>query len=363
LAAAANAVQTRTVSKTMCNPTQCRYLARNCHLVAAIASDGRISEVHPDSASALGYSAAKLADKPLSRLLPKDQHQHLARVLERSKTGQSVWDELALLAADRRRVPMLCCFQRLALPGTNGTLLLTGVRLDAFQAGGRTDAAALLGQLAFRCHGPAHRLMQAIEVILLQQPRSEAAERCRTELDALLDVMSRSISLPDAKRRRAAAGSRSPVDVVRVLDSAICLMDADPAYKGLRVELRPEEAAVWAAADPVGLVVLAMHLARNARDATLRSKSPRLLVNVHQAGGNVILEFMDNGSGLTREDLDCAFSPFFKNSPGSRETHTGLGLVTCSELVRYMGGRIRMESRPSRGTTVLVTLPAASPPK
>jgi PAS domain S-box-containing protein len=333
--------------------------------VAAVAPNGRIRDVHPDSAAALGYSAARLAGKPLSKLVPKDQCDHLARVLERSKTGQPVWDELAILSADRRRIPMLCCLQRLAQPGHNGTLLLTGVKLDAFQAGGRTDAAALLGQLAFRCHGPAHRLMQAIEVILLQQPWSEAAERCRTELDGLLDVMSRSISLPDAagKRRRAAAGSRKPVDVVRVLESAICLMDADPAYKGLRVELQPEAAAVWAAADPVGLAVVAMHLARNARDATLRSKSPRLLVNVHQAGGNVVMEFMDNGSGLTREDLDCAFSPFFKNPPGSRETHPGLGLVTCSELVRYMGGRIRMESRPSRGTTVLITLPAAAPPK
>ena len=348
----------------MCNPTQCRYLAQNSHLVAAIAPNGRIRDVHPDSASTLGYDAAKLAGKPLAKLVPKDQCGHLARVLERSKTGQPVWDELAILSADRRRIPMLCCLQRLAQPGENSTLLFTGVKLEVFQAGGRTDAAALLGQLAFRCHGPAHRLMQAIEVILLQQPWSEAAERCRTELDRLLDVMSRSISLPDAaSKRRRAAGSRSPVDVVRVLESALSLIDADPAYKGLRVELQPESAAVWAAADPVGLAVVAMHLTRNARDATLRSKSPRLLVNVHQAGGNVVLEFMDNGSGLTREDLDCAFSPFFKNPPDSRETHTGLGLVTCSELVRYMGGRIRMESRPSHGTTVLVTLPASPPPQ
>ena len=152
-----------------------------------------------------------------------------------------------------------------------------------------------------------------------------------------------------------------PVDVVRVLEEAARLIDLDPTYRDLEVMVRPEFAAIRATAHPVGLVFVALHLARNARDATTGARRPRLLIDVYQSGREVILEFKDNGAGLEAEDLSCAFAPFFKKSAGN-DGHTGLGLATCSELVRHMGGRMRMESRPPRGATVFVTLPAAPAP-
>ena len=155
-----------------------------------------------------------------------------------------------------------------------------------------------------------------------------------------------------------ACQSLGPVDVVRLLEEAVRLVDLDPACQDLEVMVRPEFAAIWAMVHPVGLVFVTLHLARNARDATTGIRHPRLLIDIYQSGQEVILEFKDNGPGLEAEDLSCAFAPFFKKSAGG-DSHTGLGLATCSELVRHMGGTIRMESRPPRGATVFVTLPAA----
>jgi len=339
----------------MCNPTQCRYLAHTMHFVATCEADGRLRGVEPAGAAALDRNPADLAGKPLIGLVPARHRPHLERILARCEAGQTVWDEVALEAADGRRVPMLCCFQRLIAPGERPGLLVTGLRLDLLEAGARTHVAAALGQLAFRCHTPAHRLMQALEAILMEYPWSEAAELCRQELDALLDAISQSVSSPRHRPNGAA------IDVVQVLETALRLADGEPEFKGLAVTLRPERASAWAAAHPVGLVFLALHLVRNARNATFAAKSPRLLVDVYRKDDRVVLEFADNGPGRPRKDAGIALSTFFKKAADGGAA--GLGLVTCSQLVRHMGGTIRVLGRAAKGTTVILTFPAAAPPK
>ncbi|MBE3099045.1 MAG: PAS domain-containing sensor histidine kinase [Planctomycetes bacterium] len=344
----------------MCNATQCRYLAQASHLVVTCEAGGRLRAVEAAGAAALGYSPSDLSGRSLFDLAAAQERPHLERILQRCQADQTVWDELTVRTASGRTVQMRCCFQRLVGPDPRGGVLVTGLRLDALEVARQAHLAAVLGRVAFRCHGPAHRLMTALEAALAQDPSSETVRRCRAELDTLLEVLTQSLSGSPACRGGAPPQGQA-VDVVAVLEAALRLADGDDEFRGLAVALRPERAAVWAATHPVGLVFLALHLVRNARDATGAVKSPRLLIDVYRDGNQVILAFADNGSGLPREDLGCAFSPCFKKKAGDTK-HTGLGLATCSEVVQCMGGTIRMQSRPSKGTTVLVTLPAAEGP-
>jgi signal transduction histidine kinase len=339
----------------MCNPTQCRYLAQASHLVVSLAANGTIRGASPDVAKTLGHDAASLSRKPFANLVAPDHRPRLRRTLERCRADQAAWEELVVIDSSGRRQALLCCFQRLAAPGDRGALLVTGLRLEEFADGGQMAAAAALGHLTFRCHSPAHRLMQAVEAILMQYPWCEAAERCRSELDRLLEVISQSVNLPPDGAGRA-------VDVVRAIETALRLVDGDPAYEGLEIVLRPERASAWTSVHPVGLIFVTLHLVRNARDATVGRKAARLLIDILPSDGAVVVEFKDNGEGLDRQGLSSALAPFFKAGCDS-DGHTGLGLATCSELVGQMGGKIRIQSVPSKGTTVVVTLPSAPPPK
>ncbi|MBM4020222.1 MAG: hypothetical protein FJ288_18205 [Planctomycetes bacterium] len=365
----------------MCNPMQCRYLAQASHLVAACDRDGALRAVEAASAACLGYGPADLAGKTLADLVPAPDRPHLARLLQRCGTGQPVWDELALATACGAAVRMLCCFQRLAGPGDRDGLLVTGLRLGSAEAIGHTHTAAVLGRLALRCHGPAHRLMAAFEALRAQSSSREAAERCRAELDGLLEVLSQSVtvggmpSTPFAGHARVVAGKDAhansgagmppadarpgAVDAVAVVAAALRLADGDPEFRGLDVALRPERAAVWAWVHPVGLAFLALQLARWACDATSGRMSPRLRVDVYEKDGRVVLEFADNGGGRRREDVAGAGPPFVKR--GGAGEAAGLGLMTCAELVRFMGGTMRVLARPGGGATVVVALPAARP--
>jgi len=339
-----------------CEPIRCRYISEACHLVVSLAPDGTIRQTDGLRPKALGYEPERLLGKPLSQIVNPKERSHLARILERCETGQPVWDDLEFVRADGAGEPMLCCFQPLGGAEDGGLLLVTGLKHGRVEREARAETAAVLGLLAFRCHRPIHRLMQIVEALRAERPSSPVADQCRAELDALIEVMNSAAAWPAAD-----AGSAQPTNVVGVLEGALRLLDADPPASAISVDLRPDEAAMWAQAHPVGLACVAMHLVSNARDATTKAKKPHLAINVYRRESRVVLEFTDNGCGLAREDRQAAFSPFFAG-PKSAPVNPGVGLTTCCELVHFMSGTIRMQSRRGRGTTVFLTFPAAAPP-
>jgi PAS domain S-box-containing protein len=67
----------------------------------------------------------------------------------------------------------------------------------------------------------------------------------------------------------------------------------------------------------------------------------------------VIVEVRDSGPGISAEDLERIFSPFFTTKPQG----TGLGLAIVRKVVDAHEGRIDAVSAPGRGATFRVTLP------
>jgi signal transduction histidine kinase len=343
----------------MCTPSNCRYLSHVAHVLLAITPKGTIRSVGLHNAHLLGHGAESLEGKSILDFIATEDRRRLPRLFEQCRTAPAVWADLTFLAAGNRREPMLCCFQRLAggdFPQTG--ILMTGIGLGAVRDDLRAEAASVLGQLAFRCHGPAHRLMLAVEAMAAEHPESEAAQQCRSELDALLEALGQATLWPQEFRRDR------PINVVRVLEGALKLVDGDPAGDELRVTLRPEQPAAWASVAPEGLVFIALHLVSNAREAAGADgtgRPPQLLIDVHADADRIEIEFQDNGPGLDHEHLQCVFTPFFSTRHG-KAGHAGVGLAACHQLVEFMGGRMRIQSRPSAGTTVLVSLPAAAAP-
>lgn len=62
----------------------------------------------------------------------------------------------------------------------------------------------------------------------------------------------------------------------------------------------------------------------------------------------------DNGKGISKEDLDRIFQPYFTNKPKG----SGLGLTIAKEIIDQHGGRIQVESEKHKGTSFTIDLPA-----
>ncbi len=75
-----------------------------------------------------------------------------------------------------------------------------------------------------------------------------------------------------------------------------------------------------------------------------------------RAGAYSVLLVEDTGIGITAEDLDKIYDPFFTTKPLGEGT--GLGLSTALGIVKGHNGLILVDSMPLKGTTFRVLLPA-----
>lgn len=79
----------------------------------------------------------------------------------------------------------------------------------------------------------------------------------------------------------------------------------------------------------------------------------------------VDFEVADTGIGISRQDLEHLFEPFFQTAGSiTKGEGTGLGLSISREFTRMMGGQLHVSSRPGHGSTftLSLTLPACKAP-
>lgn len=82
-------------------------------------------------------------------------------------------------------------------------------------------------------------------------------------------------------------------------------------------------------------------------------------VRASRVGGNVKIDVIDTGIGMSKEGLHRIFSPFSQADTDTTRLYggTGLGLTLCRQLIERMHGQILVDSEVGRGTHFTVTLP------
>ena len=94
------------------------------------------------------------------------------------------------------------------------------------------------------------------------------------------------------------------------------------------------------------------HLVQNAFDAT--PAGGRVWLRAARQGAQVGVEIGDTGAGMSEEFVrDRLFRPFATNKAGGM----GIGAYESAQYVRELGGGIRVDSAPGRGTVVTLELP------
>ena len=113
------------------------------------------------------------------------------------------------------------------------------------------------------------------------------------------------------------------------------------------------------AADPDGLRQVLVNLVENAIKYSPNGGLVEL--ELTPSNGRVRFAVRDRGLGIPASEHERIFEKFFRLDPNlSRGVGgTGLGLYISREIVRRMGGRIRVESEPGRGSTFSFELPLA----
>lgn len=109
--------------------------------------------------------------------------------------------------------------------------------------------------------------------------------------------------------------------------------------------------------DPRAVKQILLNLFSNAVKFT--QEKGDITVSAKLDNGNVAITVLDNGVGISKENIALLTDPFFKahQEPYISDQGTGLGLAITKSLVDLHDGTLDIISEPGKGTTVTVSLP------
>jgi signal transduction histidine kinase/ActR/RegA family two-component response regulator len=210
-------------------------------------------------------------------------------------------------------------------------------------------------------------IMGSAELLKLELPGANGA---RELSDGILQASQR---LAELTRQllaysRKARMLQSPTDLHAVIDQAVTLArrSMDPNIT-IVTELNARHSTVSGDASLLQSAVL--NLLVNARDAmpnggvltvaTSTVELTRSSAGGLPAGTCIVLEVIDTGRGIPKEQVSSIFDPFFTTKPVGKGT--GLGLAAVAGTVKAHGGSIEVNSDVQTGTAFRVYLPCTEP--
>jgi two-component system NtrC family sensor kinase len=149
------------------------------------------------------------------------------------------------------------------------------------------------------------------------------------------------------------------INVNDVVNQTVTFLDNIARINNIEIEtdLQPDLPII--AGDQAKLQQVLLNLINNAMDAI--GKDGRVQIRTGNKNAHITVDIRDDGPGIPKALKRKIFDPFFTTKQTGKGT--GLGLWICFDIVRNMGGTIRLESAEGEGSTFSVALPIVPPQK
>jgi signal transduction histidine kinase len=234
---------------------------------------------------------------------------------------------------------------------------------QALRALFRTERLAAVGRLA---SGVAHEINNPAAVALgnleyVLECRARGGPLPEDAGDALGEAREGVRRIADIVRKLAGTKAARPDDAKAFSVGEAVGAAADRLRAGSRpeVELVVDLPADLTARGSVALLEqVLVDLALNGIQAIPQGRAGRVRIWAAKEADKVLVRVSDDGSGMDERTLARLFEPFFSTKPVGQGA--GLSLPVSLALLRSIGGDLRIDSEPGRGTTATVVLEAAS---
>ena len=245
-----------------------------------------------------------------------------AVILERSQLNEVVAAAAPLAAADRTRIALLAAVGHdLRTPLASAKAAITSLRSK--------------------------------DVAWSPEDRDELLATADESMDRLTRLVE---NLLDMSRLQAGvmAVERRPVALDEVVPLALDELGADG--RSVRIDVPDDLPA--ADADPGLLERVLANLVANALRYSPAGTVPT--VTGSSIADRLELRVIDEGPGISADDLERVFAPFQRLGDTDNTTGVGLGLALSRGLTEAMGGALTAEETPGGGLTMVVSLPAVA---
>ncbi len=221
-----------------------------------------------------------------------------------------------------------------------------------------TDRLASVGQLAA---GIAHELNNPLTSVIgfadLLLQRDLPAD-IKADLETVNREARRAVNIVKGLLAfaREQTTEKTLVDTNAIIQGVLQIRSYEQRVNNIEVDARFAPALPLVMGNGAQLQQVFINIIVNAEQAMLEAHGRgRLTIVTEQVGDMVRASFVDDGPGISPENMRHLFTPFFTTRDVGKGT--GLGLSISHGIVTEHGGRIWAESEPGKGTTFVVELP------
>jgi len=230
----------------------------------------------------------------------------------------------------------------------------------------RLEETARLASLGRLAAGVAHEINNPLAIInekagLIKDLMTFKEEyKHDKKLEGLIDSVLESVARCGAITKQLLGFARhtevsvSAVPVRKIIGDVLSFLEKEASYRNITLNVEIPEELPSLLTDKGKVQQIFLNLINNAFQAV--GDGGRIdIVGRQVDGGKIEVRVSDNGCGISEENLQKIFEPFFSTKKESGGT--GLGLSITYGLVQRLGGQIAAASELGKGTTFAVTLP------
>ncbi len=360
-----------------------RILTSMTNGLVSLDLEGHIIKWNEMAARITGYQPSEVEGRLCQEVF--ETNPPFVRVLLDGLQGKGVyWDRgLSFTCPDEREVPLEINTSLLEdetgeITGVLGVFRDLSVVRELEQRLRRADRLAAVGRMAAMVAHEIKNPLVALKTFIGMLPRRANDP---SFLARFQDIVPKEVDRVNAIMEELLELSRPPRILLRplhireVIDQCVALHEQQATELGMtiRQELAPELPQVKA--DPEYLLRALGNLTMNAVQAmtagdvlTIRTgmgvhhQYPHARPDSHTEPAEfanftrppVFIAVTDTGIGMTPEQLDSLFTPFFS----TKEKGTGLGLALTHKIIEEHQGYLQVESRLGVGSTFTILLPA-----
>jgi PAS domain S-box-containing protein len=217
---------------------------------------------------------------------------------------------------------------------------------------------AFLANMSHEIRTPMNGVLGLADLALRE--RSGAKRRQYLELlqgsaEGLMDILNDVLDLSKIEARQMTL-ERIPFSITECVQRSVTALLAPAQSKGIELSCHIGPGIPpTVLGDPLRVRQTLLNLIGNAIKFTGRGY---VRVGVRMAGEAVRFTVEDTGIGISPEQQKTIFEPFHQADVSTTREYggTGLGLAIVAEMLKLMGGSIRLESRLGEGTTFSVEI-------
>ncbi|MCI4667681.1 MAG: ATP-binding protein [Bacteroidia bacterium] len=184
----------------------------------------------------------------------------------------------------------------------------------------------------------------------LSRPYDEYFHHIHSGIDTLTTIISSLKAYTEIEGKQEGTFEEEHVSLGEIMEEVKSNIDEFLADNGGKLSLaegsEPDERFV---VSRNGLVLILENLVHNGIKYN-DSDTPEVILGLSWERGRPIVSVEDNGVGIEEKYLDYIFRPFKTMSNKSQSNSSGLGLAICKKIMDVLGGQIKVQSKPGKGT-------------